>query len=125
VLLDNRDLGHLGKNFDLEVRRFGYTAISLPVTWGKEVDTGIDLSSETINIGIENPNAVEASPAVDRLEGDLSRDSRFLVKDPQTLEALRETIKQEAAELAKSPIQMGIRTSLGVDLIVIVSYSKS
>ena len=125
VPLDNEALARFEKDFELEIVRPGYGSTSIPIAWGEALDERFEMEPVRLGIGFEAFGGDENGVAT-RLADELSGDPRLLVRDSATLQALRERIEQEAELMGRNPmIQMGIRTSLGVDLIVTGHYEAT
>jgi len=124
VRLDEQALAALGKDFDLEVSRPGYGTRVVRVTWGQALDETLTLQPGAVSVGIQEFGG-EKNTLATWLANSLAAQQRIAVKDPQTLQALRAKIDRERAEIARNPaMQMPIRTSLGIDLIVTGTYEK-
>lgn len=124
VPLDEQVLTAFGRDFVLELQRPGYETRSIPVSWNQLLDEDFTLKPLPIRIGIEEL-ADEENPLTTWLIDYLTSNSRFSVKDPDTLKALQKKIKEEGEAIARNPaIQAGYRTSLGIDLIISCRYEK-
>ncbi|MDR7486489.1 MAG: hypothetical protein QN187_14315 [Armatimonadota bacterium] len=124
VRLDEQALAALGRDFDLEISRPGYTTRVVRVTWGQALDVTLTLEPRAVGVGVQESGG-EKNTLATWLADVLAAERRIAVKDPQTLEALRARIERERAGIARNPaMQVSIPTSLGIDLIVTGTYEK-
>jgi hypothetical protein len=111
-------LAELGEDFFLEISRPGYESQTVRVEWGQQLDQSFVVEPSPIRIGIEEFEGEDNFVATQLIDY-LLADPRFTIKDPGTLEKLRAKIAEEKALIEKNPeVQIPIRTSLGVDLII-------
>jgi hypothetical protein len=124
VDLDPQTVASMGKDFYIELHRPGYQTLVEKVTWGQALDTEFSLAPKKVAVGIDGFTGAGNGIAV-LLATLLSSDDRLAIKDPATLETLRQRIREEKEVLAANPMaQMGIRTSLGVDYIITGYYDE-
>lgn len=125
IPIEKNTLKYLGKDFFLEIKRPGYSPEILTVRWGNVLDKNFTLQPIKVSIGIEEFTG-ESNSVATRLMHYLVQNPRFTIKEPSTLNRLREKIEEEQAFIAENPqIQTSIRTSLGVDLIISGHYGKN
>lgn len=123
--IEKNTLKYLGKDFFLEIKRPGYSPEILTVRWGNVLDKNFTLQPIKVSIGIEEFTG-ESNSVATRLMDYLIDNPQFTIKDPSTLNRLREEIEEEQAILAEYPwIQESIISSLGVDLIISGQYEKN
>jgi hypothetical protein len=117
-------LARINQDFDLEITPIGYTIQTIHVTWGQPLDEDLVLESRPVAIAVEEFTGGQNSYAT-RVANYLTTNPRFAIKDPGALNQLRQQIATEQAYIAANPVsQTSIRTSLGVDLIVIGALEK-
>jgi len=122
-LKQKQALADLGKDFFLEISLAGYGTWGKQVTWNKAVDEDFTLEPLPLGIGVEEFTG-EKNVGL-WLANYLSSNPRFLIKDPSTLQNLKERIAAEKAAIARNPqLQLEYRTSLGVDVIISGHYAK-
>jgi len=122
-LKQKQALANLGKDFFLEISLSGYGTWGKQVTWNKAVDEDFTLEPLPLGIGVEEFTG-EKNVGL-WLANYLSSNPRFLIKDPSTLQNLKERIAAEKAAIARNPqLQLEYRTSLGVDVIISGHYAK-
>ena len=125
IPIDRNTLKNLGKDFYLEIQRPGYYTETLSVKWGNILDKNFSLQPTTVSIGIEEFTGENNSVAT-WLSNYFIQNPHFTIKDPSTLNHLREIIEEDEALFAENPmIQVPIRTSLGVDWIISGHYEKN
>jgi len=123
LAVDQKALATIGKDFFLEISRPGYQAWMKQVTWNKALDEDFTLEPFPLGIGVEEFTG-EKNVGL-WLANYLMSNPRFLIKDPSTLQNLKERIAEEKAAIARNPqIQLQYRTSLGVDVIISGHYEK-
>ena len=123
--IDKNSLKNLGKDFSLHIKRPGYSTETLTVKWGNMLYKNFTLQPKKVSIGIEEFTGENNSVAT-WLMNYLIQNPRFTIKDPSTLDRLREEIEEEKFFIAENPsIQEDIITSLGVDLIISGHYEKN
>ncbi|MGH8727195.1 MAG: toll/interleukin-1 receptor domain-containing protein [Burkholderiales bacterium] len=124
IPLDSAFLAEWSKNFHLEIERPGYQAKVVRVTWGEEINDNFVLEPKAVAIGIREFQGV-ANAIATSLSNRLAANRRFLIKDPEALQALQDELKKEREFIAANPAaQRAIRTSLGLDVIVTGRYEK-
>jgi hypothetical protein len=122
VSVDPQDLAGVNGNFWLEVSLPGLETRAIELNRGHALDTTFALAPRAVAIGVEefsgDANAVGA-----RLADLLTPNPRLTIKDPISLAELRQEIARNKALLARSPmVQMALRTSLGLSLLVSGRY---
>jgi pimeloyl-ACP methyl ester carboxylesterase len=114
-------LGALRRDFDLEITAPGYAGTVRRITWGQTVDETFSLAPAPLRIGVEE---FPGDPALGgRLAAVLARHPRIHVKDPATLATLRTELEAKMALIVANPgVQMSLRDSLGLDVLVSGRY---
>lgn len=114
-------LGAIRRDFDLEITAPGYAGTVRRITWGEAVDETLTLAPAPLRIGIEE---FPGDPAFGtRLAAALARDPRVHIKDPATLTALRRELEAKMALIVANPgVQMSLRETLGLDVLVSGRY---
>jgi hypothetical protein len=118
---DPAALAAISRDFDLEITAPGYAGAVRRITWGQPLDETITLAPAPLQIGIED---FPGDPALGaRLAEALGRNARLHIKPPTTLATLRSQIEADMALLARNPgVQMALRRSLGLDVLVSGRY---
>jgi hypothetical protein len=100
IPIEKNTLKNLGKDFFLEIKRPGYSPEILTVRWGNVLDKNFTLQPIKVSIGIEEFTG-ESNSVATRLMDYLIDNPQFTIKDPSTLNRLREEIKEGQAFLQK------------------------
>ncbi len=117
-------LANLNRDFDLEIHPVGYATGTVHVPWGQPVEQDLVLAPRPVPIAVENFSGEQNSYAVD-VANYLAINSRFSIKDPAALQQLRDQIATEEAYIAANPqVQVSVRTSLGIDLLITGSVGE-
>jgi pimeloyl-ACP methyl ester carboxylesterase len=114
-------LGAIGRDFDLQITAPGYAGTVRRIAWGQAVDETVSLAPAPLRIGVEE---FPGDPALGaRVAASLARHQRIHIKDPATLAALRKELDAKMALIAANPgVQMSLRDSLGLDVLVSGRY---
>ncbi len=109
----------------VEVSRVGYEAQQIPIVRGQAQDKQISLKPVGIKVGVEefqgSPNSVAFW-----ISSYLAQDPTLDIRDPRSLQDLREEIQKNLAVLVRNPgVQMALRTNAGLNFIVRGRYEKS
>jgi pimeloyl-ACP methyl ester carboxylesterase len=114
-------LAALRRDFDLEIIAPGYAGTVRRITWGRAIDETVTLAPAPLRVGIEE---FPGDPALGaRLSAALARDPRVHIKDPATLAALRRELEAKMALIVANPgVQMALRETLGLDVLVTGRY---
>jgi hypothetical protein len=122
--LSDETVRNLGRDFLLEIQPRGFVATQIRVKWGKALDKEVTVTPSAVRIGVEK---VSGGPGYlpAKLIEHLSKQPRFQIQSPKSLERLRKSIAEKMAMMARNPaIQMALRTDLGVDYIISGSYDR-
>lgn len=124
VPLNEHALAQVGEDFYLEISRPGYKSKIIEIPWGQKLDQNFTVEPQPVSIGVEVFDGEKNSIAT-QLADYLSRNPRFSITNPGTLEERKDKIAEEKAFIEENPmIQEAIRTSLGVDLIISGLYER-
>lgn len=117
----------LNKNFTIVINKPGYITVQIPITPGHIFDKNFTLVTEPkgIIVGIEEFTGERNSVAA-QLADYMSHDPRFSVKDPGTLEELKNEIERNKEIIKDYPaIQENLRETLGIDFIISGNIDKN
>jgi pimeloyl-ACP methyl ester carboxylesterase len=114
---DPSAVASLGRDFDLEIAIPGYGTQVRRIVWGRSTDESFTIPPTPLQVGIEKIEG-DSSLAV-RLADALAGERRVVLKPPASLARLRQEIADSRAALARDPgMQMALRTSLGLDVLI-------
>ena len=107
----------------MEINVPGYAGVVRRVTWGRPFDEAFALTPTPLQVGVEE-FAGDTALAT-RLAERLGRHPRLQIKPPAVLADLRREIQANRELLARSPaVQMALRRSLGLDVLVSGRYDR-
>jgi len=134
--IDESALPYLGSDFYLEVSLPGYYPFYNRINRSEGLDVNTTLKPVPISIGIEEFQGTSNSIAI-WLENYLSDNPRIHVKGPDALKELEAKIEEErksfytppgngldVQQMAQVPTEIGLRTILGVDVIISGRYES-
>ena len=108
-------------DFTVEVILPGYRAQTFTIQHGEALDQDFTLDPQPLSVAVEE--FIGNATVADWLSSYLGANPRLSITTPEQLQALLKMLADQKAYIESNPMaQVGVRTALGVDLIVGGSY---